>query len=210
MDTMQAPTPNPGWQGPPQPYGRAGLPKVQLEIVRGRARHRIRPVRVPVFLIGSAGDCDLVLGDPEFPEVHTYLFLNAGSVSARHLGAGAPLLVDGRIVKSAALHDGDVLSSGPYEFRIRIDFPRPEGSGDRRIDSGEPLRESPRSTSRRAVGASSAGIAQTRGLLHEVRNALTPTMAGVRLFDPSHVAAPRQAVATVCDASFRLPQRASA
>jgi hypothetical protein len=183
---------------------------VQLEIIRGLARHRIRPVRVPVFLIGSAGDCDLVLGDPDFPEVHTYLFVTAGGVSARHLGAGAPLLVDGRIARSAVLHDGDVLASGPYEFRIRIDSPQPDSSGDRRIDSGRPLRESARSLPRRSANASSPGLAQAQVLLRDIRSVLSPTQTGVRLFDPHHVAAATVSAAVARGTTFTLPRRASA
>jgi len=207
---MQASHHHSGRQGSPQGYGRAGLPNVQLEIIRGLARHRIRPVRVPVFLIGSADDCDLVLGDPDFPEVHTYLFVTAGGVSARHLGAGAPLLVDGRIVRSAVLHDGDVLASGPYEFRIRIDSPQPDSSGDRRIDSGRPLRESARSLPRRSASSSSPGLAQAQVLLRDIRSVLSPTQTAVRLFDPSYVPVPPVVVPASGGPTFPLPQRASA
>ena len=47
----------------------ARLPTVELEIMRGQARRRVRRVAAPIFLIGTANDCDLVLGDPRFPEV---------------------------------------------------------------------------------------------------------------------------------------------
>lgn len=108
-------------QSSPDPHLPTGLPIVHIEINRGRARQRMRPVSVPVFLIGSATDCDLVLGDLRFPEVHTYLFRTARGVLLRHLGAGPEVTVEGRLVRSARLHDGDRLRTGPYEFRVHID-----------------------------------------------------------------------------------------
>ena len=48
---------------PSGPHFRARLPRVEIEILRGRARDLVREVTFPVFLIGTADDCDLVLGD---------------------------------------------------------------------------------------------------------------------------------------------------
>ena len=96
--------------------------RVSLEIVRGRARRKLRPVAVRAFLIGSAGDCDLVLGDSRFPEVHAYLLRNQPQVTIRWLGVGPVLMVNGRAaVDSEPLADGDAIQTGPYEFRIRIE-----------------------------------------------------------------------------------------
>ncbi len=103
------------------PYSFPVLPNVQLEITRGQARRRIRPIDVPVFLIGQASDCDLVIGDPQFPEVHTYIFVTTQSVSVRHLGEGPELLVNGVLIKSTQLNDGDLIQTGSYEFSIAID-----------------------------------------------------------------------------------------
>lgn len=93
---------------------------VDLEILRGDARQRVRRVDVPVFLIGTAGDCDLVLVEETIPEVHTYLYVRPEGVSIRTLGAGPPLVVDGRVVENAMLADGDDFSIGPFEFLVRI------------------------------------------------------------------------------------------
>jgi pSer/pThr/pTyr-binding forkhead associated (FHA) protein len=98
----------------------ATLPRVELEIVRGQARRKQRPVNVPAFLIGASRDCDLVLGDSQFAEVHAYLIVHAGGVSIRHLGSGPELIVNGQEVARATLKDGDRLRTGPYEFVIHI------------------------------------------------------------------------------------------
>lgn len=101
------------------------LPQVELEIARGQARNLRRRVAGPVFLVGTAGDCDLVLGDGQFAEVHAYIFVTEEGVSLRHLGAEPAVSVCGRPVESAFLRDGDTIRMGPFEFLIRIRWPAP-------------------------------------------------------------------------------------
>ena len=68
---------------------------VELQITVGRARQRVRHVTGPVFLIGSSMDCDLILGDPLVPAVHSYILLTATEVRIRHLGFAPDLRVNG-------------------------------------------------------------------------------------------------------------------
>ncbi len=96
------------------------LPYVELEICQGRAQLRRRRVHPPVFLIGRDPQCDLVLADESFPPIHTYVFIRRSGVSVRHLGKGPELMVGGRVVRTALLHDRDRLRMGPYEFVIKI------------------------------------------------------------------------------------------
>lgn len=97
------------------------LPLVELEIVRGRAKQKLRTIQVPVFLIGAAGDCDLVLGAPLFPDVHTYVYVTEQGVSVRHLGVAPFLYVNGKKVESSPLHHGDRIQLGDaFEFRVKI------------------------------------------------------------------------------------------
>jgi pSer/pThr/pTyr-binding forkhead associated (FHA) protein len=107
-------------QDPSGPHTRSSLPQVTLEIIRGRARQRIRPIVRPAFLIGSAADSDLMLGSQQFPTAHCYLLLNPEGVGLRWLGFAPEVLVNDRPVEKAELQDGDLLRTGPYEFRIRI------------------------------------------------------------------------------------------
>jgi hypothetical protein len=97
------------------------LPKVELAIVRGRVRNRIRPVVGPVFLIGGASQCDLVLGDPQVPAVHSYLLVTRRGVLLRHLGAPPFVLVEGRQIDSVRLADGQQISLAPFQFQVHID-----------------------------------------------------------------------------------------
>lgn len=125
---------HPAGQGP---HFLPKLPKVRLEICRGRARNMLREIEVPVYLIGTAPDSDLVLGDPCFPEAHAYIYINEQSVSMRRLGSGPEISVDGHTIQSAQLVDGDVIRTGSYEFRIHIDWPAQRDSDQSWTDSQE-------------------------------------------------------------------------
>lgn len=126
--------------GTEQAVGELELPHVVLEITRGRAKHKRRDVRAAAFLIGTAPDCDLVLGDPRFDALYGYLFVQPGRVAIRHLGQGPPLCVGGRTVTWASLADADHLQMGPYEFQVRIQWPQAqadaEPAGGRREETG--------------------------------------------------------------------------
>jgi pSer/pThr/pTyr-binding forkhead associated (FHA) protein len=140
------------------------LPRVELEILRGRARNKIRRVEVPVFLIGSAHDCDLVLADPAFPEVHTYLYVNSGGVSVRRLGGGPELAVDGREVQSSAIVDGQTLRIGTYEFAVRINRPSKNDRHEDGTATGD--------TASQLTDREREGISLVRALLHDVHTVL--------------------------------------
>jgi hypothetical protein len=105
----------------PQPHILPLAPRVALEITRGRVQQRIRPVRGRVFLIGTASDCDLVLGDLTFPEAYAYLFVQDSKIAIRRLGSGPELIVCGEVVESTDLHGGDHISFGPFEVRVVIE-----------------------------------------------------------------------------------------
>jgi hypothetical protein len=95
--------------------------RVSLEVARGRVRRRLRPVRARVFLIGSAHDCDLVIGDLRFPEAYAYVFVQDGKVSVRWLGSGPDLIVGGQMVESAELFHDDRMAFGPFELRVVVE-----------------------------------------------------------------------------------------
>ncbi|MCE9555975.1 MAG: FHA domain-containing protein [Planctomycetes bacterium] len=96
------------------------LPQVELEITRGRARNLVRAMRGTTFLIGSGSECDLVLGDPQFQDVHGYLLIGAQGLVIRHLGFDPELTVDGRPVRKALLWNQARIRTGPFEFRVHI------------------------------------------------------------------------------------------
>lgn len=109
-----------------------------LEIARGRANRKVRRVKGPVFLIGSAEDSDLVLGDTQFPEGYAYVSLRDEVLSIRWLGEGPELQVNNWPVQNSPLKIGDRISAGPFEFRVvREDSP---GDGGLLVDSWRQFR----------------------------------------------------------------------
>jgi len=99
------------------------LPEVDLEITRGRAKSKLRRVESTVYLIGSAEDCDLVLGDTQFGQVHCYLLRTPEKVSIRRVGGGPEITIDGSHVDNATVRDGSRLRTGPYEFKLHVRWP---------------------------------------------------------------------------------------
>ncbi len=104
------------------------LPQVALEITRGRARERRREVRGRAFLIGSAPDSDLVLGDARFDELYSYVLLRPEQVTIRRLGVGPDLRVGDELANWASLEHGDRLRLGPFEFRVGIQWHGGQGA----------------------------------------------------------------------------------
>ena len=123
--TMNAPILRIDRHSLPQPHILPAGTQVSLEITRGRVQQRVRLVRGRVFLIGAATDCDLVLGDLQFPEAYAYLFVNGSQVTIRRLGCGPELYVCGQPAQQAELFQGDRIAFGPFELLVRIDDPRP-------------------------------------------------------------------------------------
>jgi hypothetical protein len=118
-----------GPHGPARPHRPAVLPSAELEITRGRARQRVRPIDGLAFLIGSADDNDLVLSDDQFPESHSYLLRSPLGLTLCWLGEGPEITINGQPVSSTALVPADArLRTGPYEFRIRLTWPTTTGN----------------------------------------------------------------------------------
>ncbi|MCE9607416.1 MAG: FHA domain-containing protein [Planctomycetia bacterium] len=100
------------------------LPTVSLEITRGRARNSVRRIEGLAYLIGSAEDNDLVLADSQFPDSHSYLLRSPLGLTLCWLGDGPEITVDAvPVLSSALVPDGARLRTGPYEFRIRLEWP---------------------------------------------------------------------------------------
>lgn len=164
-------------QSQPAPHGLSHPPRVTLEIVRGRARRLLRRVTPPVFLIGAAADCDLVLADAQFPEAYAYVYVTAEGVSVRHLGARPALLVNGTPAESAILEDGDRLEMGPFEFQINIVPLDPRGGRVRAHDDDC-------ATVPYDLLGLDAAAGQVRHLLAEIRQSVYLPPVDLRVFDP--------------------------
>ena len=105
------------------PHFRCNLPRHFIEIGRGRANRLIRPIDGPVFLVGAGRDCDLVLGDQQFPRRPFLLIRKIGQGVASQVGGYA--------------RDNDQWSSGGVYGALRR---RPPKDWTLRVLSANPLR----------------------------------------------------------------------
>jgi hypothetical protein len=177
-----------------QPHILPAAPRVSLEITRGRVRERFRQIRGKVFLIGAASDCDLVLGDLQFPEAYAYIFVAGTEVTIRRLGSGPTLVVCGEEVETAELFHGDLVELGPFELRVVIDQPPLRVRG--RSDSAEPGLPPTGDEDERQDA-----IDEVRGLLTDIREALAGDSASVRLYhETDEEPAPSLVHAAICRA----------
>jgi ABC transport system ATP-binding/permease protein len=70
------------------------------------------------LFIGRSRHSDVVLSDPTVSRVHAVVWREEGMWTITDLESANGVLVNGRRVKSAVLHDGDVISLG----RVRLRF----------------------------------------------------------------------------------------
>lgn len=162
-----------------------------LEIVKGQAKQRFRPIGGPVFMIGTAVDSDLVLADEAIPETYLYLFIKTDAelnetVSVRRLGVGPALFVDEVETEIAELTVGSVLEFGAYSFRLtqrNLNQPGPGDGPDRNDDSSDDEPPLPADFSIWEVNESVA-LDKVRALLADVRASLQTEiqLQGLRLF----------------------------
>lgn len=151
--------------------------RVALEIIQGQAKHRFRPIEAPAYLIGAAPDCDLVLGDPQFPEVHSCIRIKDGKVTVRHLGFSPNLVVNGRLISHARLIDGDQIQTGSYQFGVHIDYVETElddPQQQREVQAVEVYRED---RVNREMGE-----ARLKSLLHDIRICLDENSDHMRIY----------------------------
>jgi predicted component of type VI protein secretion system len=93
---------------------------VILEIKRGQAKNLKRTITEPVFLVGNSEDCDLVLGDQQFPAIHFYILYRQGRTILRPTSSFPELTLNGRLQNSAgSVSPGDRIRTGPYEFVVK-------------------------------------------------------------------------------------------
>lgn len=162
-------------QGSPRPHSFAARPQVALEITRGRVQQRLRPITGKVFLIGAASDCDLVLGDLQFPEAYAYVFVNGSRVTIRRLGTGPELMVCGEPAETAEVFHGDLLVFGPFELRVRID------DAPRRLHEDSADDELAGDDSRPNHDERASAIDEVRVLLVDIRRCLADELPLLRL-----------------------------
>lgn len=102
--------------------GGAGVP-AELIIQNGRLKGTCKPLSQAVTLMGRGNGCDIRLNVDGVSAVHCVLAHGADGLTIRDLQTSAGTVVNGRPVGMAALHDGDHITVGPFQFQVRIKAP---------------------------------------------------------------------------------------
>ena len=102
------------------------LPLLVLEICSGRTQFPLRPVRSTRFLIGAGEGCDLQLGGTDMPPLHSIVHVDRVETLLETVALSPPLKVNGLVVESVLLQDGDQISIGPFEFVVHRRSPAAE------------------------------------------------------------------------------------
>ena len=120
-----------------------------LEVTRGRTRFRRRPVTHSRVLIGAGATCDLRLGGDRMPALHSIITIAGREIALEAIGAEPGLTVNGRLIRNALLHDGDMIGIGEVELLARLEAGHAPaavetaGATTGAIDADRPLAEIP-------------------------------------------------------------------
>lgn len=130
-----------------------------LEVSRGQTRFPHRRVRAERFLIGGGVGCDLQIGGSDMPPLHSLLHQDEGRYRLESLAEFPELHVNGDVVQSAIIREGDSISIGAVEFFARF-IPTVEeaenvaataASGNELIDVNEILLEEEIASTKKAI-----------------------------------------------------------
>ena len=105
-------------------------PSLVLEICSGQTRFPLRPVKSNRFLIGAAEGCDLRLGGADMPPLHSIVHVDHVETLLETVTLTPPLSVNGLVVESVLLQDGDRIGIGPFEFLAHRPTPATESSSN--------------------------------------------------------------------------------
>ncbi len=138
----------------------------ELIITRGQSGFRIRHIESSVYMLGSGTECDLVLGDDQFPELYAYILRTDEGFQLRCLAAEPVLTVNAEDTLHVRLDDGDRIRCGPYEFR----FHQTAASPDRPAEAAKVSPTAPATKAWVATdGQGREGIAAVRRLIHDIQ-----------------------------------------
>lgn len=103
---------------PTLPMERA--PRMILEICRGRTRFPQRPISGPRYFIGSGPSCDLRLGGPDFPALHSLIQTRENGVWFETLADTPAVRINGEVTHGEWLRDGDRIEIGAFQFLAHL------------------------------------------------------------------------------------------
>ncbi|MBX3444492.1 MAG: hypothetical protein KF774_18980 [Planctomyces sp.] len=91
-----------------------------IEVQRGRTRFPRRPLARDRFLIGAGSNCDLQLGAPGVPILHSVILATGSELRIEAVVAAPPLLVDGWAVRDAILSEGAIIDLAGVRLVVHL------------------------------------------------------------------------------------------
>lgn len=88
------------------------------------------PVQPVPFRVGRSAGLQLVLPSAHVSKLHAEIYTDGLALRVRDLGSRNGTFLNREKVADAALHEGDVLHFGDYEFRVTRDLPEPDVADD--------------------------------------------------------------------------------
>jgi len=116
------------------------LPTLALEICRGKTQFPLRPIAGDRCLIGSGEKCDMRLGGPGIPLLHSLLYQDGTDIWLDVISLSPQLLVNGKPHSEGNVAPGDHIAIDGFEFIIRqTDSPEAAGLADPHqiVESGQ-------------------------------------------------------------------------
>ncbi|MHB1425028.1 MAG: FHA domain-containing protein [Gemmataceae bacterium] len=152
----------------PEPLDEA-VPATQGELIvqNGRLRGTRRALASPLTLIGRDQSCEFHLNVDGVKPLHCAIVQSSTGFHLRNLGGDAATLVNGEAVQESRLHDGDVLTVGPFQFSVHLSE---EGEPD--SDGALQAERDALRIQAAAVAAQQADLAEQEAQLQQRRKAL--------------------------------------
>lgn len=147
-----------------------------LRIADDSRRFPFRPVPNGMFLIGQGPSCDLRLGMPGIPSIHSVIQLDAESAEITRVADQPELVINGEVVERSQLHHGDVVEIGEVRLAFHwCDHPavnalpvQPERVGD--LDARETVARLESEIA--LIGTADSGRERIQDLLRAVQMAV--------------------------------------
>ncbi len=95
-------------------------PSIHLEIVKGRTRFPLRPMRTERYLIGQSDQCDLQLGGGGMPSLHSTIYFDGEELFIDAVASKPDLRINGEISQHAFIQPGDRIAVGEIEFVVHV------------------------------------------------------------------------------------------
>ena len=137
----ESPLGEPPWDLPlaAQAYSREPLPEVALEFLNGPSKSTVWPMHRVMSMIGSAKSCKFRLTDRSVSAIHASLMRTPAGLWVVDLRGGHSISVNGVPMRAGELVDGDVLSIGRYQIRMRCQYRGQKFA----VGADDPAREKP-------------------------------------------------------------------